>query len=167
MKRYLVWMPLVILVTLAAVLGKVLASGHNPNAIATPLMAAFGEDNKFITNADLKGKPLLVNFFASWCGPCAAENKLLLEMAKDHNIRIIGIAMKDSPDTLQAYLDKRGNPYARIGFDEFGSTSIDWGVSGVPETFVLDSEGKIIERHVGQLDSSEERHLIDLLKDGT
>ena len=176
MKKSLVWIPLIVLVLLAGILGKVLANGHDPEEIASPLIGdsalalnvpAFGEDGKRVTMEDLRGKRQLVNFFASWCGPCAAENKLLLDMAHDYHIRIVGIAMKDNAGALQEYLDKHGSPYAKIGLDETGHTAIDWGVSGVPETFVIDGKGTIIERHIGQLDGAEARHLIDLLKDAS
>ncbi len=176
MKRFFVWMPLAIFVGLTGLLGEVLASGRDPSTIATPLMgetapdldiAAFNQPGRHVTGDDLRGKPQLVNFFASWCGPCAAENKLLMQMAEDQHIRIVGIAMKDDADALQGYLDKRGNPYALIGLDESGHTAIDWGVSGVPETFLVDGKGTILERHVGQLDGEEGRHLIERLKDAS
>ena len=116
-----------------------------------------------MTNADLGGKPSLVNFFASWCGPCAAENAVLMEMANHHDVRIYGIALKDDPDQLKAYLEKRGNPYISIGFDDTGRTAMDWGVAGVPETFVISAEGKVIERHVGQLTYDEMKEILVVL----
>ena len=172
MKRAISWLPALCLAILLGVLGQVLASGADPSAIASPLtgqpapaldVALYSGGAERLTNADLGGKPALLNFFASWCGPCAAENGLLMEMANRHDVRIYGIALKDDPDQLKAYLEKRGNPYTRIGFDDTGRTAMEWGVTGVPETFVISPEGKVIERHTGQLSYDEMKEILVIL----
>jgi cytochrome c biogenesis protein CcmG/thiol:disulfide interchange protein DsbE len=172
MKRCINWLPALGLALLLGVLGQVLASGVNPSAIASPLtgqpapaldVPLYSSSTDHLSNADLVGQPALLNFFASWCGPCAAENTLLMEMAKRHDVRIYGIALKDDPDQLKAYLEKRGNPYVRIGFDENGRTAMDWGVSGVPETFVIGADGKVIERHTGELSYDEMNEMLVIL----
>jgi len=93
---------------------------------------------------------VLVNVFASWCPPCHAEHPLLMQLAQE-GVVIYGINVKDKPAAAKAFLDKLGNPYARIGADTTGRASIDWGVYGYPETFVVDKEGRVRYRHVGQI----------------
>lgn len=104
-----------------------------------------------LARADLDGKgPSLVNVFASWCVPCRAEHGVLTELAGE-GVRLLGIDYKDKPEDALAYLAELGNPYERIGADLNGRTGIEWGISGVPETFVLDGEGRIVYRHVGPI----------------
>jgi cytochrome c biogenesis protein CcmG/thiol:disulfide interchange protein DsbE len=109
-----------------------------------------GLDRPGLSSADLKGKPALVNVFASWCVPCRAEQPLLLRLA-DSGVPIYGINYKDKPDQVDAWLNQLGNPYQRIGADQSGRVAIDWGVYGVPETFVIDAEGRIRHKFVGPL----------------
>ncbi len=90
----------------------------------------------------------LVNFWASWCGPCRVEHPTLAELAR-RGVTIIGVNYKDNPDNARAFLDELGNPYAAIGTDEGGRTGIDWGVYGVPETFVIDGTGRVVLRFAG------------------
>ncbi len=106
-------------------------------------------------NEDLKqGTVTLVNAFASWCLPCLAEHPILTELAKRNGIRLYGINYKDKPEDAARWLREHGNPYARIGADNSGRVSIDWGVYGVPETYIVDGEGRIRYRHIGPLDQA-------------
>lgn len=111
-----------------------------------------------ITNAELMGgKPTLVNIFASWCGPCRDEHPLLVQLARDERLkssglRIAGFAYKDAPANSRKFLAEVGNPYAMIGVDPSGRTGIDWGVYGVPETFLVRGDGTIAYKFVGPLD---------------
>ncbi len=161
MKRPLLWIPLFALLVLTGVLGMTLLHGGDPDAVASPLtgevapaldVATLDGVGPRLTTATLKGKPHLLNFFASWCGPCAEENSILMGIARSHQIDILGVAMKDNADPLHDYLRRHGNPYDVVALDEAGRTAIDWGVSGVPETFAIDANGMIVARHVGQLD---------------
>ncbi|NVJ98386.1 MAG: DsbE family thiol:disulfide interchange protein [Alphaproteobacteria bacterium] len=105
-----------------------------------------------LSTADLKtGEPILVNFFASWCVPCRAEHDSLMALSEKHGIRIIGIAYKDTPDRALGFLDELGNPFARTAADQSGRIAIDWGVTGVPETFVVSGDGTITYRHWGPI----------------
>lgn len=93
----------------------------------------------------------LVNFWASWCGPCRIEHPLLSSLA-DEGLPVIGINYKDDPAKARAFLAELGDPYAKIGADESGRTGLDWGIYGVPETFVVDGSGNVVMRFPGPLD---------------
>jgi cytochrome c biogenesis protein CcmG, thiol:disulfide interchange protein DsbE len=111
-----------------------------------------GSDIKSFTTADLaQGKPTIVNVFASWCVPCLEEHPMLMALAERGGSRIYGINYKDDPASARRFLGRYGNPYARVGVDPSGRTAIDFGVYGVPETFVISADGKIAFRHVGPL----------------
>jgi cytochrome c biogenesis protein CcmG/thiol:disulfide interchange protein DsbE len=97
------------------------------------------------------GKPTIVNVFASWCVPCLEEHPLLMALSKDKTVRLYGINYKDNPASARRFLGRYGNPFARVGTDSSGRTAIDFGVYGVPETYVLSGDGKIAYRHVGPL----------------
>jgi cytochrome c biogenesis protein CcmG/thiol:disulfide interchange protein DsbE len=102
-------------------------------------------------SADLKGGVTLVNVWASWCGPCRDEHPLLIELARDPAIRLVGINYKDQPENARRFLGSLGNPFAAVGVDASGRAAIDWGVYGVPETFVIAPDGTIAYKHVGPI----------------
>ena len=103
-------------------------------------------------SADLaQGEPTVVNVFASWCVECQVEHPLLLALGKEPGIRLYGIDYKDDAASARRFLGRYGNPYARVGADASGRTAIDFGVYGVPETYVISGDGKIAFRHVGPL----------------
>jgi cytochrome c biogenesis protein CcmG, thiol:disulfide interchange protein DsbE len=103
------------------------------------------------SSADLAGHVSLVNAFASWCGPCRAEQPVLNALARAGQVPIYGIDYKDRPDIAEAWIASAGDPYDRIGADRDGRVGIDWGVYGVPETFLVDRQGRIRYKHVGPL----------------
>ncbi len=98
-----------------------------------------------------RGEPTIVNVWASWCVPCHEEHPLLLDLAKEPGVRLYGINYKDDPAAARRFLGRYGNPFARVGADRSGRVAIDWGVYGVPETYVISGDGKIAYRHVGPL----------------
>lgn len=105
-----------------------------------------------LSKADLQtGQPSLVNVFASWCLPCRVEHPLLKQLASEGIAPIHALNYKDRPGDAVRWLDELGDPFSRIGADRDGRVSIDWGVYGVPETFVVDGKGEILCRHVGAL----------------
>ena len=108
-----------------------------------------GEEHGF-SSADLAGHISLVNTFASWCTPCRAEHPVLNALARTKRVPIYGIDYKDKQDAAQAWIAELGNPYTRIGADD-GRVGIDWGIYGVPETFIVDKDGRIRYKHVGPL----------------
>jgi cytochrome c biogenesis protein CcmG/thiol:disulfide interchange protein DsbE len=104
-----------------------------------------------LTSADFKtGKPLLVNVFASWCIPCRVEAPQLAQLTA-LGATVNGIAVRDAPDDVAAFLKTNGNPFARVGLDKTGQTQITLGSSGVPETFVVDGAGVIRYQHIGEI----------------
>ena len=113
-----------------------------------------GMEGPGLAAADLRnGQVTLVNFFASWCLPCLAEHPFLIELAEPDGVRLVGINYKNEPEEARAWLAELGNPYARIGADTSGRVGIEWGVYGLPETFVIDKQGRIRYRHVGPIDA--------------
>ena len=113
-----------------------------PEATATPPLKG---------NADFLGKPLLVNFFASWCAGCQVEHPFLMSLAKAGAVTIVGVDYKDADADVRQWLGSRGNPYGPVLADLDGRTGIDWGVYGVPETFVISASGQVLHKHVGAL----------------
>ena len=114
----------------------------------TELANLFNEQ-EFITIGGASGRPYLVNFFASWCAPCRAEAPALAILAE--KIDIIGIAYKDKSKDSQKFLSEFGNPYQAVGMDNDGMAGLNWGVYGVPETYLIDASGQIKWRHAGPL----------------
>lgn len=106
------------------------------------------EDNKLVTSSDIKG-PALINVFASWCPPCYQEHPYLMKLAAAKEVTIYGVNYKDSKQDALKFINNLGNPYEFILFDDNGRLGIDLGVYGAPETFLINSENKIIYRHVG------------------
>ncbi len=101
--------------------------------------------------AVFSGKVSLVNVWASWCVPCHDEAPLLVDLAKDARFQIVGINYKDTPDNARRFLGRYGNPFGVVGADANGRASIEWGVYGVPETFIVGREGKIVYKLVGPI----------------
>ena len=117
-----------------------------------------------LATADLGGEVALVNVFASWCVPCRAEHPLLMRLATEKGVPIFGINQKDKPEDATRFLAQLGNPYRRIGVDPNGRASIEWGVYGVPETFVVDRAGRIRYRHVGALGPQDFEPILAMLE---
>ncbi len=102
-----------------------------------------------LATADLKGEVSLVNVFASWCVACREEHPVLMQIKRDGIVPVHGLNYKDQPADAARWLDERGDLYTRMGADLDGRVAIDWGVYGVPETFVIDREGRIAYKHIG------------------
>ena len=104
-----------------------------------------------LSSGDLHGEVSLVNVFASWCVACRAEHPLFMRLARDRAVPLHGLNYKDAPADAARWLDSLGDPYTRTGADRDGRVAIDWGVYGVPETFVIGADGKIAYKHVGPI----------------
>ena len=127
----------------------VLNGGPAPNVTLPPLdtrTPGFGP-------ADLRGRITLVNVFASWCIPCREEAPVLAQLAREHGVRMIGLVYKDKPDAARAFLDEYGNPFERVGLDADGRAGIWWGISKVPESFLIDTHG-VIRGRFGPMDAA-------------
>lgn len=124
-----------------------------------------GRDAQGFSRADLAGSgPVLVNVFASWCVPCRIEHPVLGRLA-EQGVTIHGINYKDRPEAATAWLQELGDPFKLVGADRDGRVGIEWGVYGVPETFVIDRQGRIAYRHVGPLQPRDvERTILPLLE---
>lgn len=120
-------------------------------AFALPDLA---EGQPVVTPESLRGKVWLLNVFASWCAACVTEHPQLLQIAQLGRVELVGLAYKDEPADTRAWLQARGNPYSRIAVDRDGLVGIDYGVYGVPETFVIDGQGVIRYKAVGPVDES-------------
>jgi cytochrome c biogenesis protein CcmG/thiol:disulfide interchange protein DsbE len=112
------------------------------------------------------GKPVLINFFASWCVPCRLEHPLLMRLAEHDHVAVYGIDYKDKPEDAKQLLAQLGDPYRAIGQDRDGRAGLDFGVYGVPETYVLDKAGHIRKRFVGPLTVQRvDKELLPLLRE--
>lgn len=159
MNRVLLFVPLFLFVALVGYFAVGLT--RNPNEIRSVLidkplpaidLAVPGRGDVRFQTATLSGKVALLNVFASWCIACRAEHPLLLKLTAAKEIAVYGLAWKDKPEELKAWLEELGNPYELIGDDARGRTAIDLGVTGAPETFVIDRQGRIRYKHIGPID---------------
>jgi len=115
-------------------------------------MRATGKNTPGFESADLaNGEVSVVNVWASWCAPCIQEHPLLVQLKKEHDLRLVGINYKDKPDAAKSFLTRLGNPFDALGADRDGRVAIDWGVYGVPETYIVNGQGEIIHKVVGPL----------------
>ena len=128
--------------------------GHPAPQTTLPPLAGLernGEAIPGIVPAMFKGEVTVLNVWASWCEECHDEAPLLMQLAQDRRVRVIGISYKDKADNARRFLGRYGNPFAAAGFDVSGRASIEWGVYGVPETFVIDRDGRIAYKLVGAI----------------
>jgi cytochrome c biogenesis protein CcmG/thiol:disulfide interchange protein DsbE len=162
-RSWLVTLPLIAFAGLAAIFWFRLGSG-DPSRIPSALIGhpapptalpplegllTGGAQVPGLDPAAFKGKVSLVNVWASWCVPCHDEAPLLTELSKDTRLQIVGINYKDAPENARRFLGRYGNPFGVVGVDGNGRASIEWGVYGVPETFVVGREGTIVYKLVG------------------
>lgn len=158
-RAFLVVLPLVIFVGLVAVFA--LNINRDPSLVRSVLIdkpapqfalkAVEGTDREGFDTASLQGEVTVVNVFASWCIPCRDEHPLLAALKAESGVRLFGINQRDQADNAAKFLNELGNPYDRIGADTDNRVSIDWGVYGVPETFVVNAKGVITYKHVGPM----------------
>ncbi len=164
-RNILVLLPLAAFLALAALFFFRLGSGdpsHLPSALIghpvpptdLPPLAGLEREGKAVpglSNATFAGAVTLVNVWASWCVPCADEVPFLEKLSKDKRIQLVGINYKDAPDNARRFLNRYGNPFVASGTDANGRTSIDWGVYGVPENFLVGRDGRIAYKLVGPI----------------
>jgi cytochrome c biogenesis protein CcmG/thiol:disulfide interchange protein DsbE len=169
-RNLIVLLPLAIFLVLAAIFFSQLLSGREVGTVPSALIGAPAPETKLppvdglglpgLDSAALAGKVTLVNVWASWCAPCRLEHPVLMALAQDKRFQIAGLNYKDAPENARRFLGDLGNPFAAVGADEKGRTAIDWGVYGVPETFVVGRDGRILFKHVGPLDAESAQRLL-------
>jgi len=173
MRRIFYLLPLTIFLVLAVYFSVSLRPGHDihelPSAMIEKPAPAFdladlGDSNKLALSG-LKGHPVVINFFASWCVPCRIEHPLLMRLSQQDHLPLYGIAYKDLPADSTRLLTTFGDPFRQVGIDRDGRVALDFGVYGVPETYVIDAKGIIRKRFVGPLTAEVvEKELMPLLK---
>ena len=161
--------PLIIFLVLAAIFMMQLMSGKDTSVLPSALigkpapvlnLAALdgavlaGKPVPALTTAAIKGRLTLVNVWASWCVPCRQEHPIILGLSRDDRLNIVGINYKDRNDAALAFLGELGNPFKAIGTDPKGAAAIDWGVYGIPESFLVSPDGVILYKHVGPFDDN-------------
>ena len=185
-RRWLVALPLIGFIALAG-LFLLRLHGGDPSKIPSaligrpvpqttlPALEGLVKEGTQIPGLDpamFKGKVSVVNVWASWCVPCHDEAPLLTDLGKDKRLQIVGINYKDAPDNARRFLGRYGNPFGIVGVDSNGRASIEWGVYGVPETFVVGREGTIVYKLVGpvtpeNIDSMLKAEIEKAIKAGT
>ncbi len=165
MRRLLFLAPLVAFAALVGWLAVPLIRGTDPSALPSVLIDQPAPETELpglagrpgnangdgLSSEVLKGDVTLLNYFASWCVPCLAEHPILTALAEQQGMTINAIAYKDEPADTATWLARHGDPFALIGVDQEGEAGLDWGLTGVPETFVIDGEGRVRYRHIGPL----------------
>lgn len=165
-RRVLTLLPLLIVVALGGLFFARLFAGDAsriPSALigesAPPLDLKGLDGAPGLVDADLRrGRVSIVNVFGSWCLPCHAEQETLMALAADKDlaakgVALYGVAQKDDPENLRRFLGAKGDPYAKIGLDPNGRAGIDWGVYGVPETFIVKGDGTVAYKYIGPIDA--------------
>ena len=160
-RRLMVLLPLAVFLALCGIFLAQLLSDRDISEIPSVLIGAPAPSTQLpplaetglpgLDSAQFSGKVTLVNVFASWCVPCRDEHPMLMELARDGRFVLAGLNYKDKPANALKFLTDLGNPYNVLGTDDNGRAGIDWGVYGVPETFVVGKDGRIAYKHVGPL----------------
>ena len=159
MRRAAVFIPLGIFLALAVVFFTRIGADHSvvPSALIgrpAPMLALpalNGVNTPALEPSSYKGNVTIINVWASWCAPCRAEHPFLVRLAKDSRVRVAGINYKDQPSNALKFLSQLGNPFVAIGVDTAGRAAIEWGVYGVPETFLVGRDGLIKYKQVGPI----------------
>ena len=161
MKKIILSIPVFLIFIISIFLFIFLIQGKDPNKPPSALLDEnlpqfktinLFDQNEYLANNELVGKLTLINFFASWCAPCKVEHPLFFEIKKNYpNLFILGIDMQDIKKDAINFLNEDGNPYDYVGIDKSGFIGIEFGVVGLPETFLINKSGKIIYKHLGPL----------------
>ena len=162
MSRWLAFLPLVAILALGALFG-LYALNRNPQVQPQALVGKAMPDLTLpsledgtpvrLHDAAAQG-PILINFFASWCAPCEVEQPVLMQL-RAKGVRMVGIAYKDAPPKTQGFLSRLGDPFSQRLVDRDGRAGIEFGVTGVPETYLISREGKVLAKHTGPLSAAE------------
>lgn len=160
MRNYLFKIPFIFFAIILLIFFYLLIIERNPSEIPSALLNkkiqkfeshSLLYDKKFVSDEEFADEVILVNFFATWCKPCRDEHVFIKKFSNVDGLKVIGINYKDNSKKTIKWLKKLGNPYSNIAIDAKGKIAIDWGVYGIPETFIINSEGIIKYRHVGPI----------------
>ena len=160
MKNKLLILPSIFFAIILSIFFYLLITERNPSEIPSNLLnknvpffeaESLFKNEKFISSQELKNEIILVNFFATWCKPCRDEHVYIKRFSNKKGIKVIGINYKDNSKKTIEWLKNLGNPYSDVLIDKNGRVAIDWGVYGIPETFIVNSSGIIKYRHVGPI----------------
>jgi cytochrome c biogenesis protein CcmG/thiol:disulfide interchange protein DsbE len=173
MRRLIFFLPLALFVVLAGYFAQSLRPGHDPQLLPSAMIdkpapkidLAALDGGARLTNQSFDGQVVLINFFASWCVPCRAEHPVLMRIDQQDKIPIVGIAYEDTPDKTKQFIGQLGDPFRIVGIDQDGRAGIDFGVYGVPETYVIDKGGRIRFKQVGPINPNVLEHtLLPMIK---
>ena len=160
MKKKILILPSIIFFLILSIFFYLLIIERNPSEIPSNLInkkvpifeaESLFKNEKFVSSNEFRNEITLVNFFATWCKPCRDEHVYIKRFANKKGLKVIGINYRDNPKKTIKWLKDLGNPYKNILLDQNGKIAIDWGVYGIPETFIINSNGVIKYRHVGPI----------------
>ena len=158
MKKQLLIIPFILFVLILSTFFYLLITERNPSELPSNLLdknvpnfdtKSLLKNENFVSSKEFGNEIILVNFFATWCGPCRDEHVYIKRFSNEKGIRVIGINYKDNSKKTIQWLKNLGNPYSNVPIDKNGRIAIDWGVYGIPETFIVSSKGIIKYRHIG------------------
>lgn len=133
---------------------------RDPSVIPSPLIGkpapaftleSLADPRAQVGSLDFRGRPYLLNVWATWCGGCYQEHAVLLSIARENRLPLVGLNWRDERGKAQRWLEELGNPYAAVAFDGDGRAAIDWGVYGAPETFLVSAAGVVLHKHIGPM----------------
>ena len=174
MRKQLLIIPLVLFFLLIGVFLYLLLIERNPSELPSALInreapefeaTSLFDENLFVSNKDFGNEITLVNFFATWCFPCRKEHPFIEKLSNESGIKLIGINYKDKNTKTKKWLKELGNPYAKVGIDKDGNIGIDWGLYGIPETYVVDKNGIIKYKYVGPITKKTYKKFYSLIKE--
>lgn len=167
LRRLVFFAPVALVLGFAAIAYSMMTSGKDNSVLPSALIGApapelslppldgavnNGKPMPALTSDAIRGQLTLVNVWASWCVPCRQEHPIIMGLSKDSRIKVVGINYKDKNENALGFLAELGNPFAAIGVDPRGAAAIDWGVYGIPESYLVGADGKIIYKRVGPFD---------------
>ena len=173
MKKQLLIIPSILFFLILLVFFYLLIIERNPSDLPSNLLnksvpnfeaESLIKDSNFVSSQEFGNEIVMVNFFATWCKPCRDEHAYIKKFSNENGIRVIGINYKDNPTKAIQWLKNLGNPYSDIALDQNGIIAIDWGVYGIPETFIVNSKGIIKHRHIGPITKKTYKNINFLIK---
>ena len=174
MKKQLLIIPSLLFLLILSTFFYLLIIERNPSDLPSNLLdknvpmfetESLLKKGRFVSSEEFGNEIILVNFFATWCKPCRDEHIYIKRFSNEKGIRVIGINYKDNSKKTIKWLDDLGNPYSDVPIDKYGRIAIDWGVYGIPETFVIDSKGIIKYRHIGAITKKIYKKIYLLIKE--